>query len=76
MMIPAAVRISSSLFKNQQASPFGDPSISSGHHLGLCFCYDFHTLESLGWTMGLKVADEEEETGLDLSQPGETGYNF
>jgi Amt family ammonium transporter len=33
-------------------------------------------LKILDWTMGLRVNDEEEETGLDLSQHSETGYNF
>jgi Amt family ammonium transporter len=33
-------------------------------------------LKVLDWTMGLRVSDEEEETGLDLSQHSETGYNF
>jgi Amt family ammonium transporter len=33
-------------------------------------------LKVLDWTMGLRVDDEEEETGLDLSQHSETGYNF
>jgi Amt family ammonium transporter len=33
-------------------------------------------LKILDWTMGLRVSEEEEETGLDLSQHSETGYNF
>ncbi len=33
-------------------------------------------LKILDWTMGLRVTHEEEETGLDLSQHSETGYNF
>jgi Amt family ammonium transporter len=33
-------------------------------------------LKVLDWTMGLRVSEEEEETGLDLSQHSETGYNF
>jgi Amt family ammonium transporter len=33
-------------------------------------------LKVLDWTMGLRVSDEEEEMGLDLSQHSETGYNF
>ena len=33
-------------------------------------------LKFLNWVMGLRVSDEEEETGLDLSQHSETGYNF
>jgi len=30
----------------------------------------------LDWTMGLRVSEEEEENGLDLSQHNETGYNI
>ena len=33
-------------------------------------------LKVLDWTMGLRVSDEHEISGLDLSQHGETGYNF
>jgi Amt family ammonium transporter len=33
-------------------------------------------LKVLDWTMGLRVSEEEEEMGLDLSQHSETGYNF
>jgi len=33
-------------------------------------------LKILDWTMGLRVSDEEEEMGLDLSQHSETGYNL
>ncbi len=33
-------------------------------------------LKILDRTMGLRVSGEEEETGLDLSQHSETGYNF
>lgn len=33
-------------------------------------------LKVLDWTLGLRVSDEEEEMGLDLSQHSETGYNF
>ena len=36
----------------------------------------FILLKILDWTMGLRVSGEEEETGLDLSQHSETGYNF
>jgi Amt family ammonium transporter len=31
-------------------------------------------LKVLAWTMGLRVTDEHEVTGLDLSQHGESGY--
>jgi Amt family ammonium transporter len=33
-------------------------------------------LKVLDWTMGLRVTDEHEVTGLDLSQHGEAGYSF
>ena len=33
-------------------------------------------LKVLDWTMGLRVSEEDEEMGLDLSQHSETGYNF
>jgi len=33
-------------------------------------------LKILDWTMGLRVSEEDEENGLDLSQHSETGYNF
>ena len=33
-------------------------------------------LKVLDWTMGLRVSDEHEVTGLDLSQHGEAGYAF
>jgi Amt family ammonium transporter len=36
----------------------------------------FILLKILGWTMGLRVSEEEENSGLDLSQHGETGYSF
>ena len=33
-------------------------------------------LKIVDWTVGLRVKDEEEVMGLDLSQHGETGYNL
>ncbi len=40
------------------------------------FVVTFILLKILDWTMGLRVTEEEEESGLDLSQHSETGYNF
>jgi Amt family ammonium transporter len=40
------------------------------------FVVTFILLKVLDWTMGLRVSPEEEESGLDLSQHSETGYNF
>ncbi len=33
-------------------------------------------LKALGWTVGLRVSEEEEVRGLDVSQHGETGYSL
>jgi Amt family ammonium transporter len=33
-------------------------------------------LKVLDWTMGLRVSEEHEVDGLDLSQHGESGYSF
>ena len=40
------------------------------------FTVTFILLKILDWTMGLRVSEEGEETGLDLSQHSETGYNW
>ncbi len=40
------------------------------------FGVSFGLLKVLDWTMGLRVTEEDEDTGLDLSQHSETGYNF
>jgi len=40
------------------------------------FGVTFILLKVLDWTMGLRVSGEEEDSGLDLSQHNETGYNF
>jgi len=33
-------------------------------------------LKILDWTMGLRVSEQEENSGLDLSQHGESGYSY
>ncbi len=33
-------------------------------------------LKALDWTIGLRLSQEDEDRGLDLSQHSETGYNF
>jgi Amt family ammonium transporter len=40
------------------------------------FVLTFIILKVLDATVGLRVAEEEESEGLDLSQHGETGYTF
>ena len=40
------------------------------------FLMTFILLKILDWTMGLRVSEEEESGGLDLSQHNEVGYNF
>jgi Amt family ammonium transporter len=61
---------------------FGNPSLIGVQVLSVvsAWVYSFVAtliiLKVLGWTMGLRVSDEEENSGLDLSQHGETGYSF
>ena len=61
---------------------FGNPGLFGIQALAVvatwvyAFGVTFVLLKILDWTMGLRVSDEEEENGLDLSQHSETGYNF
>ena len=61
---------------------FGNPSLIAVQALSVvsAWVYSFVVtliiLKILGWTMGLRVSEEEENSGLDLSQHGETGYSF
>jgi Amt family ammonium transporter len=61
---------------------FGNPSLIGVQALsvGAAWVYSFIVtlaiLKVLDWTMGLRVSEEHEVNGLDLSQHGETGYNF
>ncbi len=50
--------------------------IAVGATMAYAFGLTFLLLKLLDWTMGLKVSGEEEESGLDLSQHNETGYNI
>jgi Amt family ammonium transporter len=40
------------------------------------FVVTFIILKVLDWTMGLRVSEDNEVGGLDLSQHGESGYSF
>ncbi len=40
------------------------------------FGVTFILLKILDWSIGLRLSEEEEDSGLDLSQHSETGYNF
>jgi Amt family ammonium transporter len=61
---------------------FGNPGLFGIQALAVvttwvyAFVVTFVLLKILDSTLGLRVSDEEEETGLDLSQHSETGYNF
>ncbi len=61
---------------------FGNPSqlgiqaIAVGVTLVYSFVVTLIILKVLDWTMGLRVEHEDEESGLDLSQHSEVGYNF
>jgi Amt family ammonium transporter len=60
---------------------FGNPGLLGVQALAVVvtwvysFGVTFVLLKILDWTMGLRVSEEEENTGLDLSQHNEMGYN-
>ncbi len=61
---------------------FGNPSLLGIQALTVlaAWIYTFVVtliiLKVLDWTMGLRVSEEHEVNGLDLSQHGEVGYSF
>jgi ammonium transporter, Amt family len=61
---------------------FGNPGLVGTQALSVIaawvysFVITFIILKVLDATMGLKVAEDEESEGLDLSQHGETGYSM
>jgi Amt family ammonium transporter len=61
---------------------FGNPSLIGIQALSVvsAWIYSFVVtliiLKILDWTMGLRVTDEHEINGLDISQHGDAGYSF
>lgn len=61
---------------------FGNPSLLGIQALTVAaawiysFVITLIILKVLDWTMGLRVSEEHEINGLDLSQHGEVGYSF
>ena len=55
---------------------FGTQAIAVGVTLVYSFVVTIIILKVLDWTMGLRVEDEDEVAGLDLSQHSEVGYNL
>jgi ammonium transporter, Amt family len=55
---------------------FGTQAIAVGVTLIYSFVVTIIILKVLDWTMGLRVEDEDEVAGLDLSQHSEVGYNL
>lgn len=77
------------LFATQTINPagrnglfFGTPELLGAQALAVivtwvyAFGVTFILLKILDWTIGLRVSEEEENSGLDLSQHNETGYNL
>ena len=54
---------------------FGIQTLAVGVAWVYSFLVTFILLKILDWTMGLRVSEEEEDSGLDLSQHNEMGYN-
>jgi ammonium transporter, Amt family len=61
---------------------YGNPHLLGTQFLGVlvvliyAFGVTFALLKILDWTMGLRLSEEDEDSGLDLTQHNETGYNF
>jgi len=61
---------------------FGNPSLIGIQAISVvsAWIYSFVVtliiLKALDWTMGLRISEEHEIGGLDLSQHGEAGYSF
>jgi Amt family ammonium transporter len=61
---------------------FGNPTLLAIQALSIlsAWVYSFFVtyllLKILDWTMGVRVSEEHEITGLDLTQHGESGYSF
>ncbi len=61
---------------------FGNASLLWSQLISICaaWVYSFAVtlilLKVLDWTIGLRVSEEEESDGLDLSQHGESGYTL
>ncbi|RPJ00669.1 MAG: ammonia channel protein, partial [Deltaproteobacteria bacterium] len=61
---------------------FGNPALVVNQALSVAvalsysFVVTWTILKVLDRTLGLRVSDEHELNGLDLSQHGETGYSF
>jgi ammonium transporter, Amt family len=53
----------------------GVQALAVGAVWAYSFFVTFLLLKILNWTMGLRVSEEEEDSGLDLSQHNEIGYN-
>jgi len=54
---------------------FGVQALAVGTAWVYSFLVTFILLKILDWTMGLRVSEEDEDSGLDLSQHNEMGYN-
>jgi Amt family ammonium transporter len=48
--------------------------VASGVTTVWAFVLSFVIFKLIDWTIGLRVSEADEETGLDLSQHGEAGY--
>lgn len=81
--------LATGLFASKAVNPagndglfFGNPALLGTQALavGVTLVYSFVMtlliLKVLDWTLGLRVEEEDEVSGLDLSQHNEKGYNF
>ncbi len=81
--------IATGLFASTAVNPagknglfFGDSSLLVTQALAILatylfvFVFTLAILKAIDWTMGLRISEEDEVTGLDQTQHGESGYSF
>jgi Amt family ammonium transporter len=56
------------------AKLLGAQAIAVGATVTYSFLVSLFILKVLDWTIGLRLSDEHEEAGLDVSQHSEAGY--
>jgi ammonium transporter, Amt family len=67
---------STALFFGGGAGLLGDQFVASFVTLAFSFAVSFAVAKVLDLVIGIRVNEEDEETGLDLSQHAETAYSL
>jgi Amt family ammonium transporter len=75
---PVALKgtFSAGLLKGGGLSLLGEQALANGVTIVFSFAVTFALLKVLDATIGIRVPEEDEFSGLDVSQHAETSYNF